>query len=453
MRFLLITTTKKDFIKVWLCQQTSNIGSVNPPIDLVSIGTVLKNNSHQVKIADLRLETKPILTYKTILTDFKPHALILNLTTSSAAEDYTLLHNTPRNIKKIAFGAHAIAFSQEAFNQGVNFILWGDPEKAIINLINSKMDKNSAIGVITPKKQSNKPALYNNLDDLPFLDLSLINIKNYFAPYVQKGNPFTFLLSSRGCPFSCSFCQNPIFFGNQYRKQSVKRMVDELQYLNYQFGIKEFIYLDGTFNISEKTVNKFCQEIIKRNLNLNWSVNMRAVPSSLDMLCLMKKAGCRRLMFGVEDFSLLKGIKKKLNKKEILQAFQNAKKAHLIADAYLMVFPNTPWTEKEHANHLLEILKTINADSFQCNVAIPLPGTPYFQCLNKKITLSKNWSLYDPGGNKKLPYSCKNDLIKIKKWVYLKYPFVMPRQAFKVLLNSDKKSLLALIKKYFQYTK
>lgn len=450
MKFLLITTAKKNFVKVWLCQQTSTAGSLVPPGDLVSIATVLQNHNHQVKIADLRLIKNPQFSYRKIIKEFKPDGLILNLTTPSSLEDYKLLI-VPKGVYKIVFGTHAIAFPQEAFIKGVDFILWGDPEKAILNLIKSKFSPKGTVGVLTALKSKNKPALFDNLDDLPFLNLSLLELDKYTTPYMQAGKRFIFMRSSRGCPFGCTFCQNPFFFGHLYRKQSIKRMVNELEYFQKTFRIREVVYLDATFNISTHHVIQFCQEIIKRHLKILWSVNMRATPTPLKMLRWMNKAGCHRLMFGVEDFELLKGVKKRVTKKEIIQAFRRSKKAGLLADAYIMIFPDVPWDEKSYITHILEMLKEINPDAFQLNIAIPLPGTPFYNELNKKEILSNNWSWYDPGGSQKLPYGSRNNLFKIRKWVYLKYPFAQPKKAFNILFNCNPKSLIFLIKKYLEY--
>jgi radical SAM superfamily enzyme YgiQ (UPF0313 family) len=175
---------------------------------------------------------------------------------------------------------------------------------------------------------------------------------------------------------------------------------------------------------------------------------MRVTPVTYKMLTFMKKAGCRRLMFGVEDYELLKDIQKKVTKQEIFSAFAKTKKAGLAADAYLMIFPNTSWNENEYTNHLLQLLCQIQPDGYQCNVAMPLPGTKFFSQLNKKSNLSKNWSLYDPAKGDKLPYNSKKDLFKVRKQIYLLYPFFQPKNVIKILLNVNLKNSLKIIKKY-----
>lgn len=443
MKFLLLTTFKKNFVKVWLCQQTSAVNSLVPPVDLVSIGTVLQNKGHQVQILDLRCQkNKP---------KFKPDAVIINLTTPSAKSDYQLLKKLPKDCHKIAFGTHAITFPKEFFQKSGDFVLYGDPEKAVLNLLQANFSKNGTVGVLTKKKPINKPALFDNLDDLPFLNLNLLDLTKYYIPYTRKGKKFTFLLSSRGCPFACTFCQNPFFFGRPYRRQSVKRMVAELKYLNEKFGIEDFIYLDATFNVEEKKVIDFCREIKKQNLKISWLVNVRVSPLSLKMLENMKQAGCYHLMFGVEDYELLENIKKRTTKKEIIAAFAKTKKVGIKADAYLMIFPDSPWPEKEYIKHILLMIKEINPDGFQCNVAIPLPGTPFFQKLLAQKKLIKNWDLYDAAREHRLPYVCYQNLFKVRRLVYLRYPFSNPANIIKIIFSTNPKSLYNLVVKYCQH--
>ncbi|MDP2939653.1 MAG: radical SAM protein [Candidatus Omnitrophota bacterium] len=450
MKILYVTTLKRDMVKVWLCQETSFFGSLIPPVDLVSIATTLSQDGHLARVLDLRLYKKPLDVYKMFLKEFKPDALVLNLATASAVYDYEIVKVTPREVKKIAFGSHAIALPEEAFQNGFDYVLYGDPEKALRDLVNNNLNAQGIDGISIPYNINRTPNLFEDLDSIPYLDLSMIELNRYSAVYVDRGRLFTAMLSSRGCPFRCTYCLNPTFFSRRYRTQSPERIAEELKFLNRRFGIEEVLFLDATFNISELQVIKFCEELLKRNIKINWLCNMRVEPVNLEMLKLMKEAGCKRVMYGVEDVALLEDIKKDTTSQKIFDAFTNSRKAGLAADAYVILFPDTKHlNEVSYAKYILNLLKQLNADAFQCNIAIPFPGTELFKSLSKEGSLKSDWALYDPGG-KKMPYCSKLDLGKVKRIIFIRYPFMNLKNILNLLKDIDLKSLKKMLKKYLE---
>lgn len=448
MKILCVTTLKKDMVKVWLCQQTSFIGSLIPPADLVSVASTLEQDGHGVRVLDLRLYKRPLEVYKETLREYKPDAMVLNLATPTALSDYEIVKITPAQIKKIAFGSHAIALPEEAFKNGFDYVLYGDPEKALKELIRNNLDAQRTEGVSTPDSTNQNLALFENLDCIPYLNLGLIDLRRYSAPYINRGTLFTVMLSSRGCPYQCTYCLNPVFFSKRYRTQSPLRIVNELQFLNLRFGVGEVVFLDATFNINESRVIKFCEEMLKRDLKVKWSCNMRVEPASLEMLRLMKKAGCKRVMYGVEDIELLEDIKKDTTSGKIFDAFANSRKAGLSSDAYVMLFPNSKQTsEARYANYMLKLLKRLDADAFQCNIAIPFPGSELFDSISRTGKLKKNWSLYNPGGYQ-TPYHCELNLGKVKRMILICYPFLNFNHLIKVFRNTDFRNFWIVFQRY-----
>ena len=447
MKFLLVTSTEREIVKVWVCQETSPAGSMLPPVDLASVAATIISKGHQAKILDLRLHDDPWSKYLKELEKFQPDAIVLNLTTTSATQDYQLIASTPDHIKKICFGTHAQEMVDYNFNKGVDFILLGDPEAAIASLISFNMDGRRAHGVMTPQKNQTTPNYLEDLNTLPKPALDLLDMKKYHAPYIKSGNSFTLLLGGRGCPYLCTYCLYPVLFGNKYRLRSVTNIVDEIEENYQKNGINEFLFLDATFNSSSERVNNFCEELLKKDFKVNWACNMRVTPISIHMLQLMKRAGCSRIFFGVEDQDLLDETKKATTSHSTENAFKMARKVGISTVAFTMLFPREDLNENQYSKQILSTLNYLQADAFQCNVAIPFPGTAMYK--KEPNEVEPIWSKYDPHGEL-LPYKTNIDLVRVKKKVYRGFLISSPFLVLKAIFRMNFKSFFQIVKTFFK---
>lgn len=449
MRILLTTSLKPELVKVWVCQESSPAGSLLPPVDLASIAAASREAGAEVEIADLRLHPDPKAFFLKTVDEFKPDAVLLNLTTTSAVTDYELFSFVPAGIKKICFGTHAQSVRKECFEKGIDFVLVGDPEAGLTQLIKSGFGAAPSLGVASPGNVEAQPSNWENLDTMPFPALDLLDLDRYHAPYIRRGSRFTILLSSRGCPYKCTYCLYPVLFGSKGRFRGPKNVVDEMQHDHEKFGVRDFYFLDATFNLTAQKVEDFCRELIERKLPVAWICNMRVAPVSEQMLDLMKRAGCSWIFYGVEDQDFLKETKKGTTKNATIEAFRKTKAAGIRTMAFTMLFPRDGMGEKEYADTLLRTLKALDADAFQCNVATPFPGTEIFDEYAKRGELSRDWSLFDPHGEK-LPYEHKLDLVNIKRDVYLKFLIRNPLKVFKVAAGMDPKAFVRQARRFLE---
>jgi radical SAM superfamily enzyme YgiQ (UPF0313 family) len=443
-KFLLLTALHKQTVNVWVCQETSPAGSLLPPVDLASIAASIKELGHQAEILDLRLIHKePIRKYLEVIEDFKPDALVLNLSTVSANNDYKLVHAAPDGIIKVCFGTHAQSLPDECFRNGFDYILFGDPEAAISSLLENNMDGRTAQGVLTPENRDRQPFYREDLDTLPFPALENLDLRKYHAPYIKRNNLFTLLLGSRGCVYSCTYCLYPVQFGNTFRTRSIHNILDEIERDYKKFGIQDFYFLDATFNINQKRVEDFCEGLFSRGLNINWMCNMRVSPVSDEMLRHMKKSGCVWIFYGVEDQDFLDETRKRISKESTIEAFRKTREAGISTIAFTMLFPRQEISEKTYSKNILSILHTLHADAFQCNVAIPFPGTEIYKKYDEKGNIGKNWDTFDPHGDV-LPYKSEIDLIKVKRNVYRGFLLSHPLRVMRTAVRMNIRSLIAV---------
>jgi len=443
LKALLVTSPSRHKNKFWTCSITSPVGSMMPPCDLTSIASVLRHDGIEPKILDIRLFSRPFDTLKDTIKSFKPDALISNMATATAMEDYPILH-IAKDLgvaRRIVFGFHSMALPEEVFKEGATHILVGDPEYGVSIAVK---EGKSERGIWTIDDYSSQPGWIDNLDTLPFPALDLIDVKAYHSLIMGK-EPFSILLANRGCPYPCSYCVIPFLFGKKVRTPSVKRIVDEIERDYREFGIRSFFFIDSAINLNPDWTSVFCEELIRRGLQIRWCSNMRVSPISEELLTIMKRSGCFRVFFGVEDLDLINELNRKTTKEATIKAFRLTKEAGIETVAFIILFPGYDNSEKKMASRIIRMVNELKADALQCNIAIPYPGSSIFPEFMQRYNMTRDWSCYDPAGNKP-PFPCDIDLLKVRRMVYIGYFLSNPKYVWQTFTRTDIRSLLTFAK-------
>lgn len=272
----------------------------------------------------------------------------------------------------------------------------------------------------------NKPRrLIEDLDILPLPARNLFNLNWYFQnDSIIRGlwGRGTSVLWSRGCPYNCLFCVSRNIFGKSIRLRSPKLIVDEIQRLKEQYGIKIFYVLDDILNVNQKWTNEVCNELIRRKLDIKWSCQIRVDRVNSKILKKMKEAGCLELEFGCESGSqkVLKAIRKGITVFQIEKTFRMARQAGIKRLAYFMI--GNPEENYEDVKKTVELAKRIKADYYEFSIATPYPGSDLW-----KLAIEKDWlkdENHTPSfhsGDKALPIMEINfktdELLKIKAYL------------------------------------
>lgn len=413
-----------------------------PPCDLASIAAVLRKNNIEPKILEMRHFKDPIQALKNEVADFQPDAIVTNFGTASAIEDFEILEATKDTVeKRICFCFHAMALPDELFEKGATHILAGDPEYSIVAAVRGEtLEK----GLWTKETINREPAWIADLNSLPFPALDLIDIDAYHALIMGK-NRFAILLSNRGCPYECPYCVLPFLFGHKFRTMSVDRVISEIEHNIKEFGIRSFFFIDSAININPQWTMEFCKEIQRRNIKIRWCSNMRIPPVTKELLDQMKKAGCFRLFYGVEDLDLLENLDRRTTIAATAEAFALTKSAGIETVAFIILFPDIDINEKAMAKRIIKMVSNLKADAIQCNIAIPYPGSKMYNEYTDKYHMSNNWKLYDPAGNN-FPYKSKLDLVKTRRLIYLGFFLKNPFYMWNVIKNARVRSIFTFLK-------
>ena len=350
----------------------ANVGSVTPPLGLCYIASILEGEGYPVYIIDAEvLKFSMDETVNKILS-YDPTIVGITSTMNSfhsAIELGRRIKESNSEIYLVLGGPYVSSLKINALDKTFDFGVYGEGEQTTLELIRylehggykSKID-----GLIYKSKgqfKLNKPREYiDSLDNIPFPARHLLPDLKLYRPNAQsyKKLPATTMITSRGCPYNCIFCDRSTF-GNRYRAHSAKYVVDEIQMLIEQFGIKEIWFVDDTFTINKKRVMKICDMLIERNLDISWSCLGRINTVTFEMLKKMKQAGCWMIAYGIEtgNQDVMNYIKKGITLEQTEPAIKCTKQAGLLAKGYFML------------GHPIDTLKTID-ETIDFAVSLPL---------------------------------------------------------------------------------
>jgi len=370
------------------------------------------------------------------------------------------------NLKIILFGDHVTALPEESFeNSKVDFVLTGgDYDFLLLNLANVLRDRASMTtlesGIYYREgsviKNSGKFKLNHNLDSLPFIDRELTNWRYYaYKNGNFKRTPGAYIMSGRDCWWSkCSFCSWSTLYPT-FRVRSPENVLSEIEELSSVYGVREIMDDTGTFPTG-RWLFEFCQGMIKKKLNkrLYIDCNMRFGALNQQEYSLMKKAGFRLILFGLESANqkTLDKINKNLKVEEIISSCKMAKKAGLFPHITLMF--GYPWETLEEAKKTLKLgqwlLNKGFAYTMQATIVIPYPGSAlYKECAENDLLNTYNWSDYDmKSAVMKLQFPSKN-LMRLVQEIY-SVSFT-PKFIFNKLISiRDVEDVIYFIKAFFK---
>lgn len=235
----------------------------------------------------------------------------------------------------------------------VDIAVVGEGENTIVELVTSlgeKGDLYDVHGIVWNNKNEitkNKPAiLIEDLDTIPFPDWEIAGLSNYFeySGFTHKGlNASSFrkradLLTTRGCPYTCTFCSN-VYVRGKLRRRSIGNIIDEIKQLKDRYKIDSLDFLDENFCFSKQRVIEFCLKMINENIQLAWGTAARTDDVDKELLKLMKEAGCVFILYGFESGSqsILDKMNKKVSVEKAWSAFVETEKAGIEARGNLII--------------------------------------------------------------------------------------------------------------------
>lgn len=352
-------------MKIILINPDTHTKYQQPPIGLLSLATVLKQAGHSVKILDEN---------KSELEDIRL-ADIVGITATSLS--YLEARKIGANIKSwhpqkflIIGGIHATLKAKEIMADGIfDAVIVGEGERLLPIVV-----------------ELQEKGIYHNhlpidLNTLPIIDYSFLN---GFKPKIPHGRHQKFMpmITSRGCPFSCSFCSKAVF-GSKYRTRDIDLVMAEIDVLRRGLGVNNIKFYDDVFTLDKDRAVELSQRIANK---VAWSCMTRVNLVDRYTLNQMRRGGCYSIAFGLEsgNAEVLKGINKNTTKKEAEDAVRYTKEAGMNVIGYFML--GAPGETKGTIIETIDWAVWLGLDHAQFSIATALPGSELYESLPKEQT-------------------------------------------------------------------
>ena len=401
--------------------KNSSIGA-KPPLGPMYVAAYLKAHTpHEIKILDCQVENSSDEDIKKYIETYQPHLVGICAWTEYWYDSWQCIQIAKAvdpNIHVAVGGPHIGIYPELTLeHSGCDSVIVGDGEVPFYWLSNAI--SNGTLPADLPglhmkshgvKQDDLKFYIHGELDTLTPPMRDMLPYKKY-TNVIGQSDYVTTMITSRGCPFRCTFCKLAF---QKTLSHSAEYVIEEFQRI-YDMGIKEIQVYDDTFTWSKKRLIQICQGIVERGIKVDWAIRDRVSSPTPETMEWLAKAGCTRIHYGVESGSdkTLQTIKKNITTAQALNAFKLAKSFGMQTLAYFMI--GLPGETIEDMRETFRFAKKLDADYATFSVTVPYAGTEiYDEALRRGVIPTDYWAEYakNPMPNFVLPYFYEEHLNK-----------------------------------------
>ncbi len=386
----------------------SRKANIMPPLGLASIAAYLDQAGFNSSILDCYAHPDADSRFVELLREQRPALLGISVTTASIHDGVRMAGLAKAELPelKVAVGGpHVSALKEQVleFSELIDYAVIGEGEQTLLEL--------AQLGGATPEQvegvvwRRSDGSIANNgyrttalvLDELPFPayeklagypDAYKLPIFNY------PKAPNSSCISSRGCPYSCSYCDRSVF-RRTFRYNSADYLYRHLVYLKDRFGIRHINFYDDQFTFHRGRVEEFCRLMIERPLGMTFNCAVRAEHVDRELLQLMKAAGCWMVSLGIEsgDEELLSQHRQNANLDLLAETIRTIKSCGIRTKGLLMM--GLPGENEASIRRSMEYVYSLPIDDFNLAKFTPFPGSPIYENIRELGSFDEDWPKMD----------------------------------------------------------
>lgn len=356
-------------VRARILEQIKKSGVVLPLLEFGYLAAILKQKGHEVAVEKVTNQYALEHIGQRIREGFT------ELIYYPAVVSYEIDNNVAQTIKRLfpdvrqgAIGPFASAMPDKVADY-FDWVIAGETEQVFLDTPIEELS-----GIVR------NPKFVQDLDSLPFPDWSVFKTGFSYRPMLAR-TPFYTIQGSRGCPMSCAFyCPYPASQGLKWRTRSIANIIDEIEHLQRTYGARALLFRDPFFSLNKKRTIEFGEEMLRRNVKIEWGCETRLDALNDDLIRLLARAGLRALNIGVESEDV------ELLSKNYRKGFENIRQSERIALCHSLgikvnaffIFGLDGDTETS-IRKTIEYAKSLKTFAVQFTISTPLPGTPFYE--------------------------------------------------------------------------
>jgi anaerobic magnesium-protoporphyrin IX monomethyl ester cyclase len=453
-------------------------GTLYYPIWLAYATGVLEEAGYECRLVDAPADCMTLEECLSLSKELDPGLIVIDTSTPSIFSDLETAKAAKEQHPEstvVLVGNHASSTAHEILadpgNHFVDFIAQQEYDYTLRDLaaaLEKGEDPLKVAGLYYQDKGSGVKLTANreyieNLDELPMVSQVYkrhLDYKKYFYSITQY--PVMTIITGRGCPYQCTFCQYPqTMHGHSYRYRSVQSVVDEFEWVEKNFPqVKEIFIEDDTLTVNRLRMREMAQEMMRRGIKLAWTANSRCDVDE-ETLRWMKKGNCRLLCVGVEsgEDAILKNIKKRITTDRIRRFAKDAKRAGVMIHGCFMM--GNQGESKETMEKTFQFAKELNFDTAQFFPLMVYPGTEAYDWAKKNDFITTDnfseWVTEEGTHNCVIsrPGLTKQELVDFcndaRRRYYLRPSYMMSKLRQVMVQPTERKRVFKASKTFFKY--
>jgi anaerobic magnesium-protoporphyrin IX monomethyl ester cyclase len=383
-----------------------------PPLGTLYAASVLRQHGISVAVFDSMLD-EPESGFRKALRAYRPQIVAIY------EDDFNFLTKMClTRMRELAFdmicearkaGARVIVHGSDATDhaldyvrQGCEFVLIGEAEHSLLQLIKEIRDGGSGLqvpGVAAMQRvgskevfQRQRPASPRPFAGFPLPARDLIDIGKYRQAWTAAHGTFSLnLIASRGCPFRCNWCAKPIF-GDTFHARPADEVAEEMRHLKEVYGAEHLWFADDIFALNRHWTKQFAVEVRKRSAAVPFKIQARADLLTPETVQSLARAGCVEVWMGVESGSqkVLDAMEKGLQVEQVVSARRHLLREGIRACYFIQFgYLGENWDDIQKT---IALVRETRPDDIGVSFSYPLPNTRFYERVRQQLGSKQNWS-------------------------------------------------------------